>query len=155
MQRIVLAVLACIALAVPAWGDTTSDASWNLVHCVDTVPASCDAAAVTAQEHFERQVRVSMARVAKQIQGEVATGLTTTQWIKRASLAASVLSSHIAVDGTPSSGVAIWLPVFLEAVAEVSTATPTSTDADIEFLVTSAWDDIAGVRGIDLLGGVN
>jgi len=150
MQRIVLAVLACLSLAVPAWADTTSDASWNLVHCVDTVPASCDAAAVTAQEHFEAQVRVSMARVAKQIQGEAVSTLSTTQWIKRAALAASVLSSSVAVDGTPSSGVAIWLPVFMEAVAEVSTATPTSTDADIEFLVSATWDDIAGVRGIDL-----
>ena len=149
---VVLALLLCSSLVL---ADTTFEASWKLANCHDvTDTAVCSATEVTDSREFRHQVQNGMARVAKQVQGEGLSTFTSVQWTKRAELATNVLSIHFVDDGTGKTvarpGTEVWLDVFADAVAEVATATPTSTDADIEFLITAAWDDIAGVRGRDL-----
>lgn len=155
MRRLLLTGLLLAVNMSSGWAAATFEASWKLANCHDvTDTAICTAQEVTDSLDFREQVQIAVARVAKQVQGEAVGTFTSDQWDKRASLAQNIMSVHILDDAagnqTAHPGVDLWLDVFANGVAEVATATTTSTDADIEFLVTQMWDDAAGVSGNDL-----
>lgn len=90
---------------------------------------------------FQSRVRAAAVKVATAVSGEAIGTFTEAQSIKRQTLANSVLKGgenwfnwSIAVANNPT-------------VQANGTAAP---DNDIEFTVTSLWDDMAGVSTIDL-----
>lgn len=118
--------------------------SWKLANFVDATETP-DA------EDFRRRVQQAIVKVAGLVAGESIGSLTTKQWDTRASLAATVLGTQFVGDPiVPKAGSEIWLDTFANITANNVAITSASTDADIEFTVTSAWDDVAGVTGNDL-----
>jgi len=96
-------------------------------------------AALAVTSTFQDKVEVAMIKVALMIQGEARTTKTRAQWRKRGDLAKAV---------TDDPGA--WKVNFSWATVTNAAITGASTDADIEFQVTSEWDDLAGVLGEDL-----
>ena len=109
--------------------------SWDLANGVDT--------------DFRNRVQIALVRIARQIAGESQGTLTGKQQIKRAALATNILGVQI-VNGQELIGSEVWLLPFANAVAENPVITSSSTDSDIEFTITTVFDDLAGVTGIDL-----
>lgn len=102
-------------------------------------------------EDFRRRVQLLAVKVAKLVAGEAQSTFTLQQWRKRGALAATILGTQVVGDPpTAKSGSEIWLDSLALATAENATITAASTDNDIEFTITSAWDDLAGVTGQDL-----
>jgi len=116
--------------------------SWKLANFVDGT-VTPDA------EDFRRKVQIAVVRIAKQVAGEPQGNFTGKQWIKRAALAANILGVQF-INGQEKIGPEVWLDPFANAVADNIVIIPTSTDDDIEFTITSVFDDLAGVTGMDL-----
>lgn len=114
-----------------------------------------DQQAMTQDANFRNVVKIAMAKVASQIQGESMGGMTDAQWRKRAALATNVLSAIVDPAGNIKTGLDIWLESFAYVTAQNATIGDTvipwaGLDSDIEFQVTAIWDDVAGVTGVDL-----
>lgn len=118
-------------------------ASWTLANFVDATetPDALD---------FRHRVQIALVRIARQVAGESQGPLTGKQWIKRGHLAATILGTQI-IDGMIFSGSEVWLDAFANAVAENVVIVASSTDGDIEFTVSSVFDDLAGITGNDLI----
>ncbi len=88
---------------------------------------------------FRGRVQIAMAKTALAIGGEALGVLKPLVWIKRQDFVKVVLSA-------PTE----WTNQFALAVCTNDSITALSTDSDIEFMVSSTWDDLAGVTGNDL-----
>ena len=96
---------------------------------------------LAADGEFLNKVRVAIVKVALDVMGETPdAGPNIPKDDKRHALGEKVL-----VPGGPAS----YLPLFAEACAALGTLSTASTDADVEFTVTSIWDDLAGVTGAE------
>ena|SRR3990167_10258012 len=82
---------------------------------------------------FKQKVRMAMMSAALAIIGEDSTTGKTLE--KRQALGVSVLAD----------GGATKLDAFSYAAAGYGTLTGTSTDSDIQFVVNSIWNDLAGI----------
>lgn len=88
---------------------------------------------------FREKVEISMLKTALAIVGETpASPGNIAVDDKRHKLGNSVLVSR-----------EYWLAVFSYAAAAEGTLTTSSTDAQVETVVISVWDDIAGVTGAE------
>jgi hypothetical protein len=85
-----------------------------------------------------QKVQIAMCKVATMVVGEAPT----------ASAAKDEKRHKLGVDILQDGGVA-RLDAFVYACGGVGTLSGASTDNDIEFVVTSVFNDIAGVRGGD------
>ena len=88
---------------------------------------------------FKGRIQIAMTQAAISIGGEALGTLKYGQWVKRADLAHDVLTD-------PD----LWVQQFTYAVCQNTDITILSTDSDLEFMVNSVWDDMAGVTGNDL-----
>jgi len=89
---------------------------------------------------FRSKIKIAIAKVATDVQGEAKTSLTDIQWSRRGNLATRVLTR-------PHE----WILPFSLAVAADVTIDATSIDSVIEARIVAVWDDVAGVTGQDLV----
>lgn len=97
-------------------------------------------AALATDATFRDKVRVALATAAVQVMGEDPQSHSDTEYGKRQGLAYQVL---LAAAG------GVWLEAFVWAVVANATITSESADADIQFTINAAWDDLSGVRITD------
>jgi len=91
--------------------------------------------------NFRNKIKVAVLKVATDIVGEIpAAGPKIPKDDKRHALGVLIL--------TPGA-ITSYTLLFAEACAALGTLTIASTDADVEFTVTSIWDDLAGVTGAE------
>ncbi len=88
---------------------------------------------------FREKVEISMLKTALAIVGETpASPANLSLDVKRHDLGNAVLLSRTR-----------WLDTFSYAAASEGSLTTSSTDAQVETVVISVWDDIAGVTGAE------
>ena len=116
-----------------------------------------DQYAMSQDTAFRNDLKIAMAKVALQVQGEAISAgpYTDAQWRKRAALATNVLGVQFDQNGVAVPGIDLWIDSFAFAVAQNATIGDQTVpwnglDADMEFQVTAIWDDMAGVTGVDL-----
>lgn len=90
---------------------------------------------------FRTKIRVAILKVATDVAGEVPTApVNIVKDEKRHVLATAILNP---------GGVALWFQPFAETCAALGTLTPSSTGPDVESIVTSIWNDMAGLTGAE------
>ena len=97
-------------------------------------------AQLAADADFRLKVSVCLVKIALQISGEAPGTMTQSQLEKRSQLAARIIAA-------PES-IAAYAALTLTAPGTIES--DTYTDGDLEYLVTSIFDDLAGVTSSDL-----
>jgi hypothetical protein len=88
---------------------------------------------------FRGKVQVLLAKVAVSVQGEARGSMDPKEWRKRGIHATRVLENPLN-----------WLNQTVFAIVQNDTITGSSTDSDIEFMISSTFSDVAGVTGEDI-----
>lgn len=105
--------------------------------------AALDLFNLAQNDDFQKKVRMYVLKSASSVVGEAATGLGIAQQAKRHALGVAALIGGKVGDVTLSPEQVFMR--FSWAAAAFGTLTNESSDSDIEFVVVSLWDDLAGV----------
>lgn len=100
--------------------------------------AFADQATLAKDLAFQDRIRVAITTAASNVLGEDKAAMSDQAYGKRQHLAYEVLHN--------SGG---YTERFAWAVVANPAITAVSTDGDLEFTVSSLWDDLSGVTGLD------